>query len=246
MAKAAAIATIFVDAELHLTRFTPEATSLFKIRGGDLGRAIDDFTNLLQYPAFVDELRQTINSGEMLQREIQAANGRVYLVRVLPYAVRAGDRRGAVATFVDITTLRDIDRLQAALDSLPEQVAVLDPDGVISLVNRAWRDFAAAHGDQELRCSGPGVSYLERWEARAELGEAHARVVRDGVRGVLDGRLPSFFISDPGHSLSERGWFAVHVAPIHHPEGGVIVSHLDTSLWLATDSQGLRADGRVA
>jgi two-component system, chemotaxis family, CheB/CheR fusion protein len=126
MAKAAAIATVFVDSSLRLTRFTPEATSLFKIRNGDLGRPIDDFANLLQYPGFTEELHRTVDSGEMLQREIHAANGRVYLARVLPYAVRPGDARGAVATFVDITTLYDVERMQAVLDSLPEHVAVLD------------------------------------------------------------------------------------------------------------------------
>ena len=58
MAQAAAIATVFVDHDLKLTRFTPEATKLFKIREADLGRRIDDFTNLLDYPDFFAELKR--------------------------------------------------------------------------------------------------------------------------------------------------------------------------------------------
>ncbi|NCA68624.1 MAG: chemotaxis protein CheR [Sphingobacteriia bacterium] len=107
LAKAAEIATIFVDADLNLTRFTPEATSLFKVREGDLGRPLDDLTNLLRYPRFLEELRLAIGRGEMLQRQIQAANGRVYLSRLLPYAIGSDARRGAVATFIDISTLQE-------------------------------------------------------------------------------------------------------------------------------------------
>ncbi|MBK1646320.1 chemotaxis protein CheR [Thiocapsa imhoffii] len=231
MAKAAAIATVFVDSDLRLTRFTPEATSLFKIRNSDLGRPIDDFANLLQYPNFIEELHHTVDSGEMLQREIQAANGRVYLVRVLPYAVRPGDPRGAVATFIDITTLYDIERMQAVLDSLPEHVAVLDSNGVISLVNRAWREFAIANGDPELRSTGVGTNYLTVCNLGPGCDSPGATTALDGIRSILDGRQETFSMEYPCHSATEKRWFAMHVAPIRHPGGGAIVSHINISQW---------------
>ena len=232
MAKAASIATVFVDSQLRLTRFTPEATVLFKIRDADLGRPIDDFSNLLQYPEFVPELRRTIDRGEMLQHEIEAANGRHYLVRVLPYFMRSGESRGAVATFVDITTLRDVERLQAVLDSLPEHVAVLDPNGVITMVNRAWRVFAAENGDPDLKHSGVGASYLEACESgQASLSEPSASEAREGIIQVLDGRASAFSMEYPCHSPDEQRWYVMHVAPIKHPNGGVIVSHVNISRW---------------
>ena len=238
MAKAAAIATVFVDASLRLTRFTPEASSLFKIRNGDLGRPIDDFANLLQYPAFIDELQRTVDSGEMLQREIHAANGRVYLARVLPYAVRPGDARGAVATFVDITTLYDVERMQAVLDSLPEHVAVLDPNGVITLVNRAWREFAAANGDPDLKVSGVGSNYLTACDGGAGGDSPGGRTALEGIRAVLAGHRSAFSMEYPCHSPQERRWFSMHVAPIRHPGGGVIVSHINVSQWSDAGNEG--------
>ena len=193
MAKAAAIATVFVDHELRLTRFTPEATNLFNIRDVDLGRPIDDFTNRLSMPGFFDELRATIAGGQILQHEIPAANGRLYLSRVLPYAVRESDPRGAVATFIDITTLRDAERLQAVLDSLPEHVAVLDADGRIGLVNRAWREFASGNGDPQLSASGPGSNYLGACAMNAGAADArYASRAKDGIQAVLDGREEHF------------------------------------------------------
>lgn len=237
MAKAAAIATVFVDSSLRLTRFTPEATSLFKIRNGDLGRPIDDFANLLQYSAFIDELHRTVDSGEMLQREIHAANGRVYLMRVLPYAVRPGDARGAVATFVDITTLYDVERMQAVLDSLPGHVAVLDPNGVITLVNRAWREFAIANGDPDLKCSGVGSNYLSVCDADSGGDSPGGRAALEGIRAVLEERRSAFAMEYPCHSPRERRWFSMHVAPIRHPGGGVIVSHINVSQWTDAGSE---------
>jgi two-component system CheB/CheR fusion protein len=64
MTKAASIATLFVDEGLRLTRFTAEASQLFKIRAGDVGRPLDDFSHLLDHPDFIGELRQTLVSGK--------------------------------------------------------------------------------------------------------------------------------------------------------------------------------------
>ena len=242
MARAAGIATVFVDAKLQLTRFTPEATTLFKIREGDLGRPIDDFTNLLDYPDFIAELRATIASGEMLQREIRAGNGRVYLSRVLPYAVRENDPRGAVATFVDITLLRDAERLQAVLDSLPEHVAVLDGNGIVKVVNRAWREFAIANGDPQLRQTGIGSDYLSACDIHESADGSSAARAHAGLVGVLNGSLPSFSMKYPCHSPDRDQWFLMHAAPIKHPSGGMIVSHIDITHWEDRSGDGPSRD----
>jgi two-component system CheB/CheR fusion protein len=231
MARAAAIATVFVDTNLLLTRFTPEATALFKIRDGDLGRPIDDFSNLLDYPDFIRELRHTIDSSDMLQREIRAANGRIYLVRVLPYAVRDKDPCGAVATFVDITMLRDAERLQSVLDSLPEHIAVLDGNGRISVINRAWREFARANGDPNLTRSGIGCDYLSACGVDTGQDAPFAARASEGIQALLARRSTGFSMKYPCHSPEQERWFLMHAAPIRHPAGGIIVSHIDISEW---------------
>ncbi|ESQ09510.1 MAG TPA: chemotaxis protein CheR [Chromatiaceae bacterium] len=240
MARAAAIATVFVDNNLQLTRFTPEATALFKIREGDLGRSIEDFTNLLDYPKFVSELRSTIVQGEMMQHEIKAGNGRTYLTRILPYSVRENGPRGAVTTFVDITQLRDAERVQAVLDSLPGHVAVLDGNGVITMVNRAWRLFAAENGSPQLAHHSIGCDYLAACDIdpddHSEDDEFAART-HQGLLDVLSGRLPAFSMRYPCHSPDQRRWFVMHAAPIEHPAGGIIVSHADISPWYTDPSE---------
>jgi two-component system, chemotaxis family, CheB/CheR fusion protein len=227
MAKAAAIATIFVDANLLLTRFTPEATTLFKIRDGDLGRSIEDFTNLLDYPDFVEELKRTIAEGKMSQREIRVANGRLYLLRVLPYAVREREARGAVATFVDVTLLRDAERLQAVLDSLPEHVALLNDDGEVKMINRAWREFANSHNAS----GGPGGHYPDAWAGGRGFAAEQDAMLRAGLNELIAGGRDDFAMVYPYHGADGERWFAMHAAPIVHGNGGIVVSHVDISPW---------------
>ncbi len=225
MAKAAAIATVFVDSDLRLTRFTPEATMLFKIRDGDLGRPIDDFTNLLEFPGFIEELKRTTAEGEMLQREISAANGRLYLTRVLPYAVRENAPRGAVATFVDITTLRDAERLQAVLDSLPERIVMLDANGRITMMNKAWRTHETdrrAGGDL-----GIGSDYLDACGLDG-LGDVEIiERARIGLKKLLGDALKSFTLEYPCAPDQGGHRCVLHAAPIGQAPGGIVVSHID-------------------
>ncbi|MGQ9830978.1 MAG: chemotaxis protein CheB [Thermochromatium sp.] len=227
MAKAASIATIFVDSQLRLTRFTPEATTLFKIRDGDLGRPIDDFTNLLQYPEFITDLRRTIDRGEMFEHEIKAANHRQYLVRILPYAVRTSEPRGAVATFVDVTGLRDVEHAQAVLDSLPEQIAVLDSKGVITMINKAWHDFVSVQGDPDLKGIGIGDDYFAACESGRLAGAHQSKAALEGVRQVLSGERPEFHLEYSAPLGNETRLYRIHVAPIQPMRAGVIISHID-------------------
>ena len=230
MAKAASIATLFVDSQLRLTRFTPEATTLFKIRDVDLGRSIDDFTNLLRYPEFIAELRRTIDSGEMLEHEIEAANRRNYLVRVLPYAVHSGEARGAVATFVDITTLRDAERFQAILDALPEPVSVLGPDGRVVMVNAAWRSALHAAGDPALICVEPGASYLEALSAASQSDPALASTLAN-VERVLAGQTAVSTMDHPPREAAGGRRYSLHVSAIDHPARGALLTYLDIGYW---------------
>ncbi len=233
MAKAAAIATIFVDGQLRLTRFTPEATRLFKIRESDLGRPIDDFANLLDAPDFVESLRATIAADRETEREIKAGDGCHYLMRILPYLVPSGDRRGAVISFVDVTSLQDVRRLQSILDSVPGHLSVLDAAGRIVMVNAAWREFARQNGDPDLLHTGPGCDYLKACRAGAREDAATARKAAGGIRRILAGKADHFLMEYPCHSPGEQRWFLLHAAPIRDGSGGAVVAHVNITAWVA-------------
>lgn len=230
MARAAGVATVFVDAELHLTRFSPDAVSIFKVREGDLGRRLDDFAPQLRYPDLMDDLETTMRTGRPHERQVTSLDGRkFYLARILPYAVPSSTLRGAVATFVDVTAFRDAERLQRIIDALPEHVALVEPDGTIALVNAAWRRFALANGDPELTSSGPGANYLRACQPTHPIDGEMAAKAAFGLKCVLEGSLQAFSMEYPCHSPTEKRWFVMNAAPITGPGFGAVVSHVNVT-----------------
>jgi two-component system CheB/CheR fusion protein len=230
MAKASGVATVFVDAQLLITRFSPDASQIFKLRDADIGRPLDEISNVLCYPDLMEDLTATIKTERMIEREINSLDQKkTYLVRILPYQVASTTVCGVVATFVDVTAYHDANRLQSIIDALPEHIAVVDPAGTIVLINAAWRRFAIANGDKELKSSGPGANYLKVCQAGNHDDDAIARAAAMGLRGVLEGSLPLFSLDYPCHSPTQQRWFVMNVAPVLGNEFGAVISHVNIS-----------------
>ena len=231
MAQAVAAGTVFVDEHLHLTRFSPDATHIFKLRDSDLGRPLDDLAHALIYPELIADLSHTLKDGNKIEKEIRGINGLHYFVRMLPYSVPSSSVKGAVITFMDVTALHQVSRLQHIIDALAEHIAVLNSAGVITLVNTAWRKFAQANGDPALTNSGPGVNYLDVCKDFSDLPDPTALRAQRGVREVLDGRRPHYSLEYPCHSATEERWFVMHVSPVGGEQSGAVVSHVNITEW---------------
>jgi two-component system CheB/CheR fusion protein len=236
VSKASAIPTLFVDDALTLVRFTPEAAQLFKVRDGDVGRSIEDFAHTLDYPELFADARRTIDAGRTTEREVRSRDGRWWLARMQPYADKAHSRPRAVMTFVDITSVKDFQRLQAIVDSLADHLAVVDGHGQITMVNASWRRFADANGDARMLHCGPGVNYLKVC-AEAALRDEDARRAYDGLVAVLGGQQPAFSLRYPCHSPTQRRWFQMLVSPVGHPGGGAVITHRDITPWVEAPAE---------
>jgi two-component system CheB/CheR fusion protein len=223
------IGTLFLDENLSIRRFTPAVASLVNLIPRDIGRPIEHFTFNFSAPGFVDDVRHVLGSAQAVEREVDAQDGRHFLLRILPYQAGGAPQRGVVITFVDITqAVHERQHLQYIVDSLPEQIAVLDKRGRIALVNRAWRDFAAENGNAALLGSGVGADYLD--VCRRSDGEDRAfgaRVVA-GIQGILDGTETRFSMEYPCHAPDRQRWFVMNAAPLQE-FGGVVVSHVDVT-----------------
>ena len=89
-------------------------------------------------------------------------------------------------------------------------LAVLDEDGIIIFVNKAWRQFADTNG-LAWDDYGVGRSYLEVCEF-AEGGNAiEARAALKGIHGVLTNQQNEWSLEYPCHSPTERRWFFMYV-----------------------------------
>lgn len=238
MAQAVAAGTVFVDEELHLTRFSPDATHIFKLRDSDLGRPLDDLAHTLLYPELIADLTHTLKDGNKIEKEIRGINGLHYFVRMLPYSVPSSSVKGAVITFMDVTALHEVSRLQHIIDSLSEHIAVLNSLGVITLVNSAWRTFAINNGDPNLTLSGPGVNYLEVCKDLSDACDPTAVSAKRGVREVLEGRRRRYSLEYPCHSPTEERWFVMHVCKVDGEQPGAVVSHFNITEWRKRAARG--------
>src|SRR5690606_717057 len=106
---------------------------------------------------------------------------------------------------------------QSILDSLIDQIAVLDSRGYILTVNQSWLDFALEN-DGDLSNCGIGANYLE----------VCPETIKLGIIQVLQGKQDIFDYEYPCHSDKEIRWFMLRVTPVK--EEGIckaVVSHVN-------------------
>ncbi|HCK80319.1 MAG TPA: hypothetical protein DIC59_02480 [Candidatus Competibacteraceae bacterium] len=100
------IATLFLDENMIIRRFTPGIKRIFKMLDGDVGRPV---SHLLHTLADVEpyQLARAVMRGDGEQeREVHTEDGAWFLMRVLPYHVSAETVSGVVLTFTDISLLK--------------------------------------------------------------------------------------------------------------------------------------------
>lgn len=115
----------------------------------------------------------------------------------------------------------------AVLNSLTAHIAVLDDNGCIVAVNKAWKEFGRENGANPVTLSTSGINYLETCRRSVESGDAHAREALQGITAVLNGEQPQFSMEYPCHSPCGKRWFMLHVTPMPGRVGGAVVSHLE-------------------
>jgi chemotaxis methyl-accepting protein methylase len=108
------IATVFLDNQMKLRRFTAHATRLFKLIPGDVGRPLSDVVNDLDYPQLIADAQEVLASLVFAEKQVATRDGRWYRVRIMPYRTQDNVIDGVVATFIDIT---EIKKLEAGLRS---------------------------------------------------------------------------------------------------------------------------------
>ncbi|GAA0303150.1 chemotaxis protein CheB [Rhodovulum strictum] len=239
MLRAVGVAAVFVDEMLLITRFSPDAGKIFKLRDSDVGRPLGDITHRLKYPALIDDIHDTIRTEDRCEREVLGEDGEIYRVRIVPYSIKTSGQRGAVITVMNVTVYRNLAKLQGIIDALPEHIAVLDFDGTILLTNAAWIRFARANGDPELKRSGPGSNYLEVCRGAISSGPPRsspddmrsAVSALEGVKEILEGTRQSFSLEYPCHAPDQKRWFFMTVAPVTGQEFGAVVSHIEITPW---------------
>ena len=103
------IATLFIDKELNIRRFTDQVTFIFKLRMTDIGRPFTDLVNELRYPEIENHARQVLKTLSSIETAISTNNNKWYNVRIMPYRTLDDRIDGLVMTFTDITLSKKLE-----------------------------------------------------------------------------------------------------------------------------------------
>jgi two-component system, chemotaxis family, CheB/CheR fusion protein len=238
------IATLFLDNELRIRRFTPKATSIIRLIPSDIGRPIADITGDLHYPELSDDAREVLRTLVVSERQVPTRDGRRWFAaRVMPYRTVENAIDGVVITLMDIsasamlleTTLREqASQLRQMAESLPSLVWGFRPDGACDYLSLQWREYTGVSPADHL-----GFGWLEQvHDADRE------RVRQQWGAAVLSGTALNTEFRVRSRDGAFR-WFRTRSAPIRD-EGGRIVKWYATSTDVDDLKEAALARERVA
>jgi two-component system CheB/CheR fusion protein len=103
------VATLFLDKELNIRRFTNQVTKIFKLRKTDIGRPFTDLASNLQFSDIDNHARQVLETLVTFETELTTNNESWYNMRILPYRTTDDRIDGLVITFTDITIAKKLE-----------------------------------------------------------------------------------------------------------------------------------------
>ncbi len=103
------IATLFLDGDLNVRRFTTQMAKLIKLIPSDAGRPITDLAQDFIYPDLHDDAREVLRRLVSAEKQVGTKDGRWFTVRIMPYRTLDNRIDGAVITFLDISAAKALE-----------------------------------------------------------------------------------------------------------------------------------------
>lgn len=211
------IATLFLDRDLRIMRFTPRVTDLFNIRAPDRGRPISDITHRLRYDGLQADAEQVMARLIPVERELVDERERWFLTNILPYRSAEDRIEGTVLTFVDITAHKRVEaalvesegRFHAIMNASSEALYRMNPDWteMRQLTSRGFLTETSAPNERWSEL------YLDR-EDRSEIGAAIGEAIRTKGTFELEHRVR--------RADGQFGWVLSRAVPLLDEDGEIL------------------------
>jgi two-component system CheB/CheR fusion protein len=140
------VATIFLDNDLHIKRFTSAAKRVSNLMAVDVGRPLSDIVSKLTYDRLLEDAQDVLQTLVIKEREVQGADGNWFFMRILPYRTSKNTIDGLVLTFLAITKIKEAERAIEAVrgvaasivETVREPLLVLDDQLRVVSVNQSF------------------------------------------------------------------------------------------------------------
>lgn len=212
-----------------------------------IGRSQDEIVGRTVWEIFSKEeadkrailIKWVFDQGKARTHELQVRGrdaNRHYLTTMTPILDEQGRVKYVWANSKDITELRQTEEMlreneaytRSILDSVSEQIVVIDQDGVIVRINEPWRIFSMENSPEPGKPASHtdvGTNYLD--VCRVNTGsDSEGRIAAlEGINAVLEGRASKFNMEYPCHSADEQRWFTMRVSPLEGKKRGAVIVH---------------------
>ena len=140
------IATLFLDSNFKIMRFTPATRELFNLINKDIGRPFSDITGKVKDPNLLVDAETVLETLVSAECEVESESGRWFIRRILPYRTQSGKIDGVVVTFAEISDLKELQETtsearrfaESIVDTVREPLIVLDRKFDILSVSKSF------------------------------------------------------------------------------------------------------------
>jgi two-component system CheB/CheR fusion protein len=159
------IATIFLDIDLNIRRFTPLVASFFHLTPSDVGRSIEHFATTLKDVDIKKHATQVLRNLEKYEAVVVDNRGEQYRMRVRPFRTVSNVIEGVVVTFENVTEFQKMVDALAESDASWQELVTHTPVGIFVLTGENF-SYVNPTGCEILGASSPeqllGTSIVDR------------------------------------------------------------------------------------
>jgi two-component system CheB/CheR fusion protein len=119
------LAIVILRDDMSIRRFTPAAKQLLNLIDADVGRPISNIRPNVTIPDLEQRVHQVTSTMVAQSLEVMDKDGHWYVLRLRPYKTLDNRIEGAVMTFIDIDSVKDVERLRKALQQEQRLAAVV-------------------------------------------------------------------------------------------------------------------------
>ena len=163
------IATIFLDINLNIRRFTPHVAGFFHLTPADIGRSLEHFASTLKNVDIQEHTRQVLRTLEKYESVIENSEGQKYRMRIRPFRTVNNVIEGVVITFENVTEFQKMVDALAESEATWHELIKHSPVGIFvltgqffSYINPAGREILGTSSSQELLGSSIDVRVHEK------------------------------------------------------------------------------------
>jgi two-component system, chemotaxis family, CheB/CheR fusion protein len=221
---ASQIGQLLLDENMEIRRFSPKVTEIFKLLDTDVGRPLTHISHHLVNADPLQMIMDVQKRNVLAEHEVQTSEGRWHLMRVVPYVVGPRVFSGVLASFVDITKIRQAEEALRAseekhrrlFETLSQGVIYHSADGKIISANPAAENILGLSQDQIL-----GKTSMDpRWKMIKEDGTTVPGTDHPAMIALRTGQQVGPVIRGVFHpDKNAHIWLRITAIPLFHPGG---------------------------